>query len=187
MTLIVKLRIWTKFKIMQRSNTNRQHKSLESSNFLPTRSSSRIWGRRKKNRKRCCATENVFFPLVKSPRHEDKDADVDNTRLRARQQMWCNYGMMYQALKLPHHLHDYRSDRVRKRALTKKYPRLSSGEKKKKGERRRRRGGEKGALNTSAGGTWFLVPSLKSMNSMDLTIKGLLFNDFIYEDRFWKT
>lgn len=137
MTLIVKLRIWTKFKIMQRSNTNRQHKSLESSNFLPTRSSSRIWGRRKKNRKRCCATENVFFPLVKSPRHEDKDADVDNTRLRARQQMWCNYGMMYQALKLPHHLHDYRSDRVRKRALTKKYPRLSSGEKKKKGKKKR--------------------------------------------------
>lgn len=129
---------------MQRSNTNRQRKSLESSNFLSTPLGS---GGEGKNRKRCCATENVFFPLVKSPCHEDKDADVDNTWLRARQQMWCNYGMMYQALKLPHHLHDYRSDRVRKRALTKKYPRLSSGEKKKKrGGEEEEEEGEKGAL-----------------------------------------
>lgn len=100
---------------------------------------------KKKNRKRCCAITNVFFPLVKLPCHEDKDADVDNTWLRARQQMWCNYGMMYQALKLPHHLHDYRSDRVRKRSgLTKKYPRLSCERKKRKRkEKKGRRRGEK--------------------------------------------
>lgn len=110
----------------------------------------------KKNRKRCCAITNVFFPLVKLPCHEDKDADVDNTRLRARQQMWCNYGMMYQALKLPHHLHDYRSDRVRKRSgLTKKYPRLSYGGKKKREEKKRgeEEEGKKGALVMSAGET----------------------------------
>lgn len=108
----------------------------------------------KKNRKRCCAITNVFFPLVKLPCHEDKDADVDNTRLRARQQMWCNYGMMYQALKLPHHLHDYRSDRVRKRTdeeISSAFLwREKKREEKKRGEEEE---GKKGALVMSAGET----------------------------------
>lgn len=51
---------------------------------------------------------------------------------------------MYQALKLPHHLHDYRSDRVRKRSgLTEKYPRLSCGGKKRKKKEKGKEGKKK--------------------------------------------
>lgn len=141
----------------------------------------------KKNRKRCCAITNVFFPLVKLPCQEDKDADVDNTRLRARQQMWCNYGMMYQALKLPHHLHDYRSDRVRKRSgLTKKYPRLSYGGKKKREEKKRgeEEEGKKGALVMSAGETLENVDFSRlknSMNTMDSMLKNFIIQRFVNE------
>lgn len=140
----------------------------------------------KKNRKRCCAITNVFFPLVKLPCHEDKDADVDNTRLRARQQMWCNYGMMYQALKLPHHLHDYRSDRVRKRSgLTKKYPRLSYGGKKKE---KKRKGGKK-KRGKKARWLWALVKRWRtlisrlrnSMNTMDSMLKNFIIQRFVNE------
>lgn len=140
----------------------------------------------KKNRKRCCAITNVFFPLVKLPCHEDKDADVDNTRLRARQQMWCNYGMMYQALKLPHHLHDYRSDRVRKRSgLTKKYPRLSYGGKKK--EKKRKKGKKK--RGKKARWLWALVKRWRtlisrlrnSMNTMDSMLKNFIIQRFVNE------